>query len=165
MNMKKTLLFLFAGIGIVAHADEAVNNTETEPSVEFIELRQAYQNRGGIAPEKNGFVYLTGIMAEKSKNPIEAGQSWITCTNEKRKPDECDADAGIIASLDDNYTDLMKSMNCKLGKEKVCDLAQYQSLAKVAIQNNAWLLERYHELLNLTAYENIQNIGVDKANF
>ncbi len=84
-NRLKFSLLLSLVLALTAVAQEYSVDEEmlVSPSADFIELTEAYQNRTPIPAEKNGFVYLMGIMAPKDEDPIAYGQAAIDWSNKK----------------------------------------------------------------------------------
>ncbi len=164
-SLKFSLLFSFLTVFTAAVQAHSVEKDKmVSPSADFIELIEAYQNRIPIPAEKNGFVYLMGIMAPKDEDPIAYGQAAINWSNNKvangGKSDS--PEPTMTYPLGKSYKALMKEIkiNCRIREAAPCALAKHQTLAREAIEQNQWLLKRWHELLDFSNYQNTLSIDL-----
>ncbi len=156
------LLSLVLALTAVAQEHSVDKEMVVSPSADFIELTEAYQNRIPIPAEKNGFVYLMGIMAPKNEDPMAYGQAAINWSNNKvangeksdsPKPDMC-------CQLGESYKALLQKTNCQMRATSACTLAKHQMLAREAIEHNQWLLKRWLKLLDFSDYQNSLQIDL-----
>ncbi len=162
-RLKLSLLFSFLTVltaAVQAHSVE--KDKMVSPSADFIELTEAYQNRIPNPAEKNGFVYLMGIMAPKNEDPMAYGQAAINWSNNKvanggkndsPKPDMC-------CQLGESYRALLQKTNCQMRASSACTLAKHQMLAREAIEHNQWLLKRWLKLVDFSDYQNTLKIDL-----
>ncbi len=166
--MKLLLLFSLLISLTSATKDKVPHNNKTiAPSADFIELTEVYKKRAPVFPENNAFIYLVGITAPENEDPMNFGQTMIDWSNKKvdngGKNDS--PEPKISHSLDKSYEALMQNIDCRMYKAAPCALASQQALARDAIDNNQWLLKRWHKLLDFSAYQNTLVIDLMTLSF